>query len=249
MYRGGGWIPNPRRILTMGGEYPPLPVVIQTPMKTLPSRNFVKNNSSISSILETFHIPIKHTNLTPCFSVQHHAFFHGGLSQMLKTIYRFDIYRPQRSCDKVMFLRLSVILSTGGGVWQTPPLADITPPGTDILSGRYTPARAGTLPPRDGHCSGRYASYGNAFLFIIILRVIWSRQIKWNKKAQVSKKFYQVANAFMKGIIISLKLNTMLFKSVFTSYTLATLLKLKLHLHYRFNISVACSVLSSCVIN
>ena len=33
----------------------------------------------------------------------------------------FSCYRPQRSCGKVMFLHLSVILFTGGGVWQTPP--------------------------------------------------------------------------------------------------------------------------------
>ena len=32
----------------------------------------------------------------------------------------FSWYRPQRSCGKVMFLHLSVILFTGG-VWQTPP--------------------------------------------------------------------------------------------------------------------------------
>ena len=44
-----------------------------------------------------------------------------------------------------MFLHLSVILSIGG-VWQTPPRQ--TPPWAD----------------RDGYCSGRYASYWNAFL-------------------------------------------------------------------------------------
>ena len=53
----------------------------------------------------------------------------------------FACYRPQRSCGKVMFLHLSVILFTGG------------PP-----------------PPADGHCSGRYASFWNAFLsFQIVL--------------------------------------------------------------------------------
>ena len=30
-------------------------------------------------------------------------------------------YRPQRSCGKVMFSQASVILFTGGVVWQTPP--------------------------------------------------------------------------------------------------------------------------------
>ena len=33
----------------------------------------------------------------------------------------FSCYRPQRSCGKVMFLHLFVILFGGGGVWQTHP--------------------------------------------------------------------------------------------------------------------------------
>ena len=37
------------------------------------------------------------------------------------TISQGGYYRPQRSCGKVMFLHPSVILSTKGGVWQTPP--------------------------------------------------------------------------------------------------------------------------------
>ena len=45
-----------------------------------------------------------------------------------------NFYRPQRSCGKVMFLHLSVILSTGGCLADTPP-------------GRHPP-RADTLPPR-----------------------------------------------------------------------------------------------------
>ena len=39
----------------------------------------------------------------------------------------------------------------------------VHPLGRYTLLGRYTP-RAGT-PPNDGHCSGRYTSYWNAFLF------------------------------------------------------------------------------------
>ena len=35
-------------------------------------------------------------------------------------------YRPQRSCGKVMFLHLSVILFTGRGVCHTSPWADTT---------------------------------------------------------------------------------------------------------------------------
>ena len=116
------------------------------------------------------------------------------------TIMRGYFYRPQRSCGKVMFLHVSVILSTGGGRQtpladrQTPllagrhPLAD-TPPGRHS-PGRHSPGRQthswhppgrqthrwqadapwadtpGQTPPsRDSHCSGRYASYWNAFLF------------------------------------------------------------------------------------
>ena len=58
-----------------------------------------------------------------------------------------------------MFSQASVILFTGGGVypsmhWGRHPPAD-------------TPPLADTLPPLDGHCSGRYASYWNAFLFSV----------------------------------------------------------------------------------
>ena len=91
-------------------------------------------------------------------------------------------YRPQRSCGKVMFLHLSVILSTGVGCLvdtpytDTPLQADTSPPGqTSSLAGRHPPRDghrsrhllAGSHPPpprRDGHCSGRYAFYSNAFL-------------------------------------------------------------------------------------
>ena len=54
-------------------------------------------------------------------------------------------YRLQRSCGKVMFLHVSVILFREG-VWQADP-----PPQADTA-------------PRDDHCSGRDASYWNGFL-------------------------------------------------------------------------------------
>ena len=77
-----------------------------------------------------------------------------------------------------MFLRLSVILFTGGGVhpqtdippgrpsWadtprQTPPPGRLTL-GRHIPPGRHPPRQT---VPRDDHCSGRYASYWNAFLY------------------------------------------------------------------------------------
>ena len=63
-------------------------------------------------------------------------------------------YRPQLSCGKVMFLHLSVILFTGGVVWQTP--GQKTPPGQ-------------TPPPlEDG-----YASHWNAFLFCQVIKQRW----------------------------------------------------------------------------
>ena len=55
----------------------------------------------------------------------------------------FNFYRPQHSCDKVMFSQASVILYTGGGgVWQTPPGRH--------PSGRHPPGQTspGRRPPR-----------------------------------------------------------------------------------------------------
>ena len=64
-------------------------------------------------------------------------------------------YRPKRSCGKVMFSQASVILFTGGvsqqALGQTP--------------------RMQTPPPPDGHCSGRYASYWNSFLFANVFKI------------------------------------------------------------------------------
>ena len=61
-------------------------------------------------------------------------------------------YRQQRSCGKVMFLHVSVILFRGG-------LAGIPPPPR-----RQTPLWQADTAPRDDHCSGRDASYWNGFL-------------------------------------------------------------------------------------
>ena len=55
-------------------------------------------------------------------------------------------YCPHHSCNKVMFLHVSVILSTGG-VWQTPPWPD-TPPGqTPPPPGRHGQTPLGRHPP------------------------------------------------------------------------------------------------------
>ena len=90
----------------------------------------------------------------------------------------------KRSCGKVMFSQACVKNSVrgGGGVHppgQTPsgrppsPYADTLLPGqVDTPLGRH-PSWAGrhppeqTPPPADGCCSGRYASYWNAFLVTV----------------------------------------------------------------------------------
>ena len=60
-----------------------------------------------------------------------------------------DFYRPQRTCGKVMFLHLCVILFTGGSLSLSR--------GKESLSGR---------PPCTVTCA-RYASYWNAFLLLV----------------------------------------------------------------------------------
>ena len=74
-------------------------------------------------------------------------------------------YRPQRSCGKVMSSQASVILFTGGGgrAWREE--------GVHVRGGGMHGREAcmavggeGVRDRRDGHCSGRYASYWNAFL-------------------------------------------------------------------------------------
>ena len=65
--------------------------------------------------------------------------------------------------------------SVHGGVWQTPPGEISIPPGQTPNPTGQTPPPGQTPPwadiplgtpaPRGGHCSGRYASYWNAFLF------------------------------------------------------------------------------------
>ena len=74
---------------------------------------------------------------------------HTGRIEIEIPLARHNIYRPQRSWGKVMFLHVSVILFTGGNTWAGPP-RQVHPPG------RYTPCQvhpvAGThwagTPPR-----------------------------------------------------------------------------------------------------
>ena len=63
-----------------------------------------------------------------------------------------------------------------GGIYLSAwdaPLANTPPPSRHPRDpGRHTP-RADTPPPADGNCSGRYASYWNAFLFGLQSMRIW----------------------------------------------------------------------------
>ena len=52
---------------------------------------------------------------------------------------------------------------------QTPPEQTPSPPGADTPPSR--PPWEQTPPPRDGHCCGRYASYWNAFLLPLVIRL------------------------------------------------------------------------------
>ena len=58
--------------------------------------------------------------------------------------------------ERLCFQRLLRFCSQGGGVSQHA-LGQTNPPGQTPLLGRHPP---------DGHCSGQYASYWNAFLLI-----------------------------------------------------------------------------------
>ena len=95
-------------------------------------------------------------------------------------------YRPQRSWGKVMFLQASVILLMGRGCLLrrvsapgvSAPGGCVSAPGGCLLPGSVC-SKGGVCSggcllggglvetPRDGYCCGRYASYWNAFLFVI----------------------------------------------------------------------------------
>ena len=66
-----------------------------------------------------------------------------------------------------MFSQASVILFGGGVVY--PSMHWSRHPPCPVHAGIHTPAWADRTPPPDGHCSGWYASYWNAFLFCIKL--------------------------------------------------------------------------------
>ena len=94
-------------------------------------------------------------------------------------------YRPQTKFAKVMFLHLSVILSTGGSTWAGTPLGRYTP-GQVHPPRRYTPSSGqvhplGRYPPGQVHhpatvyagiwsTSGRYASHSCSF-FLSLFKI------------------------------------------------------------------------------
>ena len=91
-------------------------------------------------------------------------------------------YRPQRSCGKVIFSRVSGILSKwGGGGWGClPDTPGRTPPGRHLPAD--TPLGRHPRPPDpDGYCSGRYASYcstGMHSCMVLSLYLIWDLVLK-----------------------------------------------------------------------
>ena len=90
----------------------------------------------------------------------------------VQALLKVTFYRPQQSCDKVMFLHLSVILFTGGGGSLS---GGLCPGGS--LSGRSL--SRGGLCPGDPPCHhtvtcGWYTSYWNAFLLLYFFALIQS---------------------------------------------------------------------------
>ena len=102
----------------------------------------------------------------------------------LKNITKFNVtfkprtacahnYRPQRSCGKVMFLHLSVLLFTGG---SATPRAD-NPPG-QTPPDRHPPPRSACWELLA--TKGRYASYWNAHLFLIeFISILFFFSLNW----------------------------------------------------------------------
>ena len=95
--------------------------------------------------------PLQHpTGMHSCLCI------YSFLDLFSPSLLYFFITVRKRSCRKVMFLHLSVSHSVHKGAGSASVHA-----GIHTLLGRH--------PPADGHCSGRYASYWNAFLFIYLL--------------------------------------------------------------------------------
>ena len=116
---------------------------------------------------------------SPCTEGYQRDYVYIIMSLVILRTYKATYYRPQRSCGKVMFSRVSVILFTGTvcipactGA-DTPHPAD--PPGQTYPSMHWCRPPPGRCrhplwadtpwqTPPDSHCSRWYASYWNAFL-------------------------------------------------------------------------------------
>ena len=94
----------------------------------------------------------------------------------------FIYYRPQRSCEGYVFTGICLstegwgclvpggVCSGGGGVCCWGGVCSrgaVSAPGGCLLQGVSHHALRQTPPGRDGYSCGRYASYWNAFLFIL----------------------------------------------------------------------------------
>ena len=111
-----------------------------------------------------------------------------------------NVFLLQRSWAKVIFSQACVKNSVhGGGVclsacWDTPPRAD-TPQQTPPPPPRQTPPHSPLgihpldrhppwqtpLPPAGDYCSGRYASYWNAFLWLVITDIFVNREAQCSR--------------------------------------------------------------------
>ena len=161
---------------------PPLPPVnrITDACEKLPCRNFVRAVIIVNGISVKF----------------------GGwqMAVSFSTAFVIDNYRPQRSWGKVMFLQASVILLTGG---VPPPLPrNQTPPPEQTPLGNtyppnYVPPRDYVYPPppRGRSMCGRYASYWNAFLFLLHFADNWSAKAK-RRRTQGVGRMRHLRNVF-----------------------------------------------------
>ena len=106
------------------------------------------------------------------------------------------------SCGKVMFLQVSVILFTGkeclvlgGGAWSQ----GGSGPGGCLVRGV-----PGGDPLPDGYCYGRYVSYWNAFLLVIIIGTTTQSSFNFlSLSASTVTKFSRIENNGIKFQLVS----------------------------------------------
>ena len=153
---------------------------------------------------------------------------------------RSYIYRPQRSCGKVMFSQVFVILFTGGG-WGWAFMAE----GVCVAGGMHgnreacmagghawqggrhgrvvCMVRGGICDRRDSHCSGRYASYWNAFLFCIVsvpvpVPVPFSHKFCLNKSLKIECNNYVCLVHMTKRALARLNIYVHCFRKPYQKY-------------------------------